>query len=269
MERPAARLELHLADLDPDHPAYRGAQAELMQDLRDVPAKLIDDLPVPSDVGAAKGAASELVMYAAAAYWLAALADILHRWLGRDRRRSLTIRYVVDGNEIELTVEGDVSSDALTEVLQATVSSSTRGDRLDSKSVDGGSPVGRRRVFISYARSDGEAAAARLEAKLREAGFRTWRDRRDIDISADFTAELERAVRASAAVILCVTPSVLRPDSYVRREIAFAQLAHRPVVVARFADIVPPISVATNTFIDFHVSEEDAMSQVLRFLRRT
>jgi DNA polymerase III delta prime subunit len=123
-------------------------------------------------------------------------------------------------------------------------------------------------VFISYARADGSQHARELERVLRLEGFTTWRDVRDLEWSADFTSELENAIKSSLAVVLCVTPDVGRADSFVRREIAFAQLVNRPIIVARFANVPPPISVVNNTYVDFHVSGETALAQLLRFLRQ-
>lgn len=123
-------------------------------------------------------------------------------------------------------------------------------------------------VFLSYARDDGSLHARELERALRLEGFTTWRDVRDIDLAADFTSEIENAIRSSLAVVLCVTPGIDRPDSFVKREIAFARLASRPIIVARFADVPPPLSVINNTYVDFHVSRDIALGQLLRFLRQ-
>lgn len=139
---------------------------------------------------------------------------------------------------------------------------------LDAGEAPGSSSGGRHHVFISYARADGSGHALEIERSLRAEGFATWRDVRDIDLSADFTSEIENAIQSSLAVVLCVTPDISRPDSFVRREIAFARLVNRPVIVARFSDVPPPISVASNTYIDFHVSRDIALAQLLRSLRQ-
>lgn len=136
-------------------------------------------------------------------------------------------------------------------------------ERMPLLSADAQEPV-----FISYARADGWQHARELERALRLEGFTTWRDVRDVDLSADFTSEIEDAIRSSLAVVLCVTPDIGRPDSFVKREIAFARLVNRPIIVARFADVPPPISVINNTYVDFHVSSGTALAQLLRFLRR-
>ena len=123
-------------------------------------------------------------------------------------------------------------------------------------------------VFISYARADGSEHAQELERTLRLEGFTTWRDVRDIDLSVDFTSEIENAIKSSVAVVLCLTPDTGRPDSFMRREITSAMLANKPIIVARFADIAPPVSVVNNTYVDFHRSRDIALAQLLRSLRQ-
>ena len=122
-------------------------------------------------------------------------------------------------------------------------------------------------AFISYSRRDGIDYAERLDAELFTQGIISWRDVRDIDPSQDFTAELERAIEASSVVIVCVTPDARRPDSFVRREIAYAQVCGKPIAVARFAEISPPISVVTNTFFDFCANWSVAFEGLSAFCR--
>jgi hypothetical protein len=77
-------------------------------------------------------------------------------------------------------------------------------------------------VFISYARADA-GYAERVDRDLKAHNFETWRDVRDLDESQDFTGEIEFAIRSSSHVIVCLTRDVQqRPDSFVRREIAYA-----------------------------------------------
>jgi hypothetical protein len=74
-------------------------------------------------------------------------------------------------------------------------------------------------LFISYARKDGAANAERVDRTLAGAGFATWRDTRGIDPTADFTAEIEKAIESATYLIACITPDVKRDDSFVRREL--------------------------------------------------
>jgi hypothetical protein len=88
-----------------------------------------------------------------------------------------------------------------------------------------------------------------------------------MDESLDFTAQLELAIEAAMAVIACVTQDVRRRDSYVRREIAYAQACDKRIAVARFAAIRPPISVVTNTYFEFHSDWTGAFARLLAFCR--
>ncbi|MBL8156714.1 MAG: TIR domain-containing protein, partial [Anaerolineae bacterium] len=120
-------------------------------------------------------------------------------------------------------------------------------------------------VFISYARKDANLGAAPLDAAL-QPRYRTWRDIRGIDPSQDFTAEIEKAIKASRCVVVCITPDVERDDSFVRREIAYASYLKKPILVARFADIAPPINVFTHTWIDFFAGWDAAFARLLSWL---
>jgi DNA polymerase III delta prime subunit len=123
-------------------------------------------------------------------------------------------------------------------------------------------------VFISYARKDGEAHALQFDRELPKRGFKTWRDKRGIDPTQDFTAEIEKAIEAAAYVVTCITPDVRRDDSFVRREIAYAQVVDKPIIVARFADVPPPISVVNHTWLDFFKGWESAFQRLCDLLKQ-
>lgn len=121
-------------------------------------------------------------------------------------------------------------------------------------------------VFISYARQDAALGAIRLDDAL-SPDFRVWRDTRGVDPAQDFTAEIEKAIQASAHMVVCVTPDVLRDNSFVRREISYAQILKKPILIARFADIIPPIQVVNNSWLDFFNGWQDALANLLGWLR--
>lgn len=102
-------------------------------------------------------------------------------------------------------------------------------------------------TFISYARKDGLEFAERLEREIPD----TWRDKRDLNPFTDFTAEIEKAIQAARQVLVCITPDVLRDDSFVRREIAYAVYLKKPILVARFGDVPPPLPIFNHTWLDF------------------
>jgi hypothetical protein len=123
-----------------------------------------------------------------------------------------------------------------------------------------------RHIFISYARRDGGSFAEQLDSTLPVQGFATWRDKRGIDPTQDFTAEIEKAIEAASHIVACITPDVRREDSFVRREIAYAQVMHKPILVARFADVTPPIAIVNHTWIDFFKSWDESYRRLLELL---
>ena len=108
-------------------------------------------------------------------------------------------------------------------------------------------------VFLSYARSDGEDASASVEQELTKRGFSVWRDRRNIDPYQDFSSEIEIGIRKSAFVVVCVTPSIINQDreSFVRREIIYAQQLHKPIIPAVWPHAIVPTLINHLTWISF------------------
>lgn len=123
-----------------------------------------------------------------------------------------------------------------------------------------------RHVFISYARKDGLRFAEKLDSTLPQQGFTTWRDKREIDPTQDFTAEIEKAIESSTYIVACITPDVRRENSFVRREIAYAQVMNKPILVARFQDVTPPIAIVNHTWIDFFKGWEAGYRQLCALL---
>src|SRR4051812_42220018 len=111
-------------------------------------------------------------------------------------------------------------------------------------------------VFISYARVDGDAAARTVEQRLQTRGFRVWRDVRSLNPAADFSVEIETAIAGAAAVVLCITPSLDRHDSFVRREILYAQAKQRRIIPLRIAHAAIPVLVTHLTYIDAALDDE-------------
>ncbi len=121
-------------------------------------------------------------------------------------------------------------------------------------------------VFISYSRTDGNEHVGKLIEALNSTGVRTWRDTRGIDPSKDFTAEIERAIKSATYVVVCVTPDIERDDSFVRREIQYALLCGKQVIVARFEEVLPPIHVINNSFLEFHKNWDEGFQRLLDIL---
>jgi hypothetical protein len=61
-------------------------------------------------------------------------------------------------------------------------------------------------IFLSYARADGAAAAARLRAELERAGFTVWRDVDDMRGGLPWKDQLRAALRDIDVVLVLLTP---------------------------------------------------------------
>lgn len=121
-------------------------------------------------------------------------------------------------------------------------------------------PQAQPHIFISYARKDRKHAWA-VKKFLEDAGFSTWIDQRDLNPAQDFSGEIETAIQQASHVVVCVSPDVGRPDSFVRREVAYAlnEDEHRrarlmpgrlPIIPLLFPGGRMPVLLATWTYVD-------------------
>lgn len=114
------RVEIRLAGLLPGHSAVEAASGELLADLRSSPDLRAREVDAPSD--GSKGAATEILVSLGASGSIAGFVRIIQLWLGRDRRRSLTVSVRSNTGEETISIEGDnLSVDALTKALDAVV----------------------------------------------------------------------------------------------------------------------------------------------------
>lgn len=119
-------------------------------------------------------------------------------------------------------------------------------------------------IFLSYARSDALDHVERLERDLNIAGFATWRDKRNMDHYHDFTGEIEFAIRDASHVVVLITPAIgENPESFVRREIIYAQEIKKPIIPLKFPNAVMPIVINHLTWISFFNGDQDNL--VLRY----
>ncbi len=111
-------------------------------------------------------------------------------------------------------------------------------------------------VFISYARKDGSEFASDLQIFLEHEGITVWRDQRNINPFQDFSSEIEVAIQNSTHVIVCLSPSITtRNDSFVRREIVYAQNWNKPItpiVLPKFDTKYIPVLVSHLTWLQFN-----------------
>ena len=73
------------------------------------------------------------------------------------------------------------------------------------------------KVFLSYARSDGAQAAARLRYELERAKVQVWRDAEDLRGGEDWREQLRAALREVDVVMVMLTPSAVA-SPYVATE---------------------------------------------------
>src|SRR5258706_1789472 len=73
------------------------------------------------------------------------------------------------------------------------------------------------RIFISYARKDGEDFARAMRKRLSEEyQFALWQDRKDMEGGKDWWQQIETAIKSVEYMILVMTPAAL--DSKVVRQ---------------------------------------------------
>jgi WD40 repeat protein len=85
-------------------------------------------------------------------------------------------------------------------------------------------PVTRRRprVFISYARSDGDALASDLRRRLEAEGITLWRDREGMEGGRDWWAQITSALDEVEFMVLLMTPAAMT-SVLVRKEWRYAR----------------------------------------------
>jgi formylglycine-generating enzyme required for sulfatase activity len=96
-------------------------------------------------------------------------------------------------------------------------------------------------VFISYDRDD-QPYARGLASSLRERGFEIWMDDR-IDFGDRWWREIVKAVRASAAFVVVMTPDS-EESEWVEREILLAQDERKPIFPVLLRGKVNPLLIS-------------------------
>lgn len=119
-------------------------------------------------------------------------------------------------------------------------------------------------IFISYARADGREHSIYLQEQLEVLGYACWRDERNLHRTQDFGAEIERAIEAAGHVVICITPDIRRADSFVRREIGYAQACKIPVTpIILQEDVLPPIQIINHTWVkQWHIGWKNALDEL-------
>jgi len=83
-------------------------------------------------------------------------------------------------------------------------------------------PQGTPRIFVSYARADGEEAARELLKLLTENDLSAWLDHLDLDSGIDWWRQVESALQRVEHLVLVLTPAALNSPN-VEREWRYAR----------------------------------------------
>src|SRR5262249_11372442 len=102
-------------------------------------------------------------------------------------------------------------------------------------------------VFISYARED-FARVDRLVAALESDGFDVWIDRKSVRPGRRFFLEIEKALDASACVLVCWSVHSTQ-SGFVYDEVDEVAKQGKLVPV-RFDDVTPPMGLRSLHFLD-------------------
>jgi hypothetical protein len=83
-------------------------------------------------------------------------------------------------------------------------------------------PVGQPRVFLSYARADGEQFASNLRTRLESEGIPLWQDRIGMEGGKDWWQQIKDALNVVEFMVLAMTPVAMQSET-VRKEWHYAR----------------------------------------------
>ena len=70
------------------------------------------------------------------------------------------------------------------------------------------------RVFLSYARSDGEQFATQLRQRLEAEDIPLWQDRVGLEGGRDWWQQIAKALDAVEFMVLVMTPAAMQPEAH-------------------------------------------------------
>jgi serine/threonine protein kinase len=88
------------------------------------------------------------------------------------------------------------------------------------KALLGSAPI-KLKVFICHAKED-KSAAKLLFNRLKKLGLSPWLDEKKLLPGQDWKLEIEKAVKGSDAIIICLSQNSVNKEGYVQKEITFA-----------------------------------------------
>lgn len=121
-------------------------------------------------------------------------------------------------------------------------------------------------TFISYSRADSEFVI-RFVKDLKRMGFEIWLDQIDIPKGSRWDDEIEKALDASTAFIVILSPTSMDSQN-VKDEVAYALDARKPILPLVLKPCNPPFRLRRFQFVDFTSRPyEDSLKDVEDWLR--
>jgi hypothetical protein len=106
-------VDADIQGIDPAHPAFQRAWGELLADLRVTPGLRAQERDVAAETAMkGKGWETELIIGLTGTGTITGLVQALKLWLGRDRRRSVTVTIHSSGQEASYEIAGENISTA-------------------------------------------------------------------------------------------------------------------------------------------------------------
>lgn len=122
------------------------------------------------------------------------------------------------------------------------------------------------KLFLSYARADGQPAADDLRARLTRVGYQVWQDTQELRGGAAWRAQVMRVLPTMDAVLLLLTPAAVVSANVAWEYQTTLALGQRliPLLVA---PCTPPAEVATLHYHNLHDPAALGREALLRDLR--
>jgi hypothetical protein len=116
-------VDADIRGIDRAHPAFQGSWGELLADLRATPGVHPQERDVAAEPTVkGKGWETELIVGLTGTGTITGIVQAFKLWLGRDRRRSVTVTVHSGGQEARYEISGEnISTDTLQTALGAAV----------------------------------------------------------------------------------------------------------------------------------------------------
>lgn len=129
------------------------------------------------------------------------------------------------------------------------------------------------RVFLAYSHVDRDKVRKVYE-DLRIAGFNPWLDTENLLPGQMWRGEIERAIKRSDAIVLCLSSRSISKRGFFQKElkIALDQFKKRPpgtsyLIPVRLDEVLTPSEIGMFQYVDyFHPDGPERLVEALRFL---